>query len=93
MPVLCITCAAGGFAGALYLYLALTGSRITRPKDLLRARLATHYVRALHRNASEAERCVAPVLDEAGVRSTCEPASVHGKPTTCMPASVLLSKA
>jgi hypothetical protein len=33
-----------GPAGALGLYLALTGARLTSPADLLHARLATHYV-------------------------------------------------
>ena len=31
-------------AGALGLYLALTGARLTSPADLLHARLATHFV-------------------------------------------------
>ena len=33
-------------AGAVGLYLALTGKRLSRPADLLRIGLATHFVRA-----------------------------------------------
>ncbi len=34
------------YAGAVGLYLALTGKRLSKPADLLRTGIATHYVRA-----------------------------------------------